>query len=902
MKNSASPTLALLACMGIGLTAPVPSPAQIPQTPITVQVINDSGLPDSAVYLLVAGQDVNAPLASGQVINYPFAVSGGVAATPVGTVTNTTSALVTNAGTTPAASAGLTVSGAASTIGMSFAPGTIVTGQTTTLTITLPITGAPQLLSFPFNVAMPSGLTISPTQNSGTCAGVAVTPTQISIPAGTSMTNSTCTIVVTVAAGMPGAVTTVTASTSVLQTAPAIVDPASAPLTVVAGASAVTMSFQPASIAAVRNAAATLTINVPNATGSAQTLSAPFTDIMPTAVVVDVTTGNSGTCTGVTLVATQITMQSGATIPPAGCTIVVSVSSVASGSALAGLAQAGQVTSPYTGNPRTVYEFSMSTVSSGNLFISYNQPVAYPPAPTVTANYRFQPLEFSYSNAIVSNGDLTSIDFYGIPLELQTFASTDAALQHPLDRVTYYTSTPTLRRAFVNVNPDLQYAFVGTSGAATTVFNPGGPNPYDSFLRIIGPNQLAAPGTSPLPSGAPTGNPKPWPYPSFAGYLDALANNSYTFNEVDNGVISAYTFNYSGSITKVKAGTDEPCVPGGKTVAGWLIKLTGTTQAPSPLPSDAEICIPLPATDPGTGSADFFIYGAVQNCEALSIYPMGGLPTCQDTDAATLAVMSNSVYGWIQADVLAALNFGYMQGSADTTTGNVGYSNVWYNLPPVQYPFGLARKSPDDGNYNPWAALMYNHSDAYGFAFSDRKGRPSPDIAYPIGGTLRIWILPDQRLDAPMVAAGAAAGGSTDNSIPLAWTPVDGADHYVVTWSPPYVPASATVKSTSYSIPDLQPGTPYAITVAAYNASGSMRSYEMPIRAMTAGAAATPTGGNANFQFGVNWNLPTYPQLPAPQPVTLTPQSATLAVTSAAWFVDMTFFPATIAPNGSALM
>jgi hypothetical protein len=153
-----------------------------------------------------------------------------------------------------------------------------------------------------------------------------------------------------------------------------------------------------------------------------------------------------------------------------------------------------------------------------------------------------------------------------------------------------------------------------------------------------------------------------------------------------------------------------------------------------------------------------------------------------------------------------------------------------------------------------------------------------------------------------MVSAGSAAGGSTDTSIPLAWPPVDGADHYVVTWSPPYVPASATVKSTSYSITGLQPGTPYAITVAAYNASGSMRSYDMPVRAMTAGATAPPASGNANFQFGVNWNLPAYPQLPASVPVTLPPASATLTVSSAAWFVDTTFYPATIPPGGSALL
>src|SRR4029453_11306437 len=144
------------------------------------------------------------------------------------------------------------------------------------------------------------------------------------------------------------------------------------------------------------------------------------------------------------------------------------------------------------------------------------------------------------------------------------------------------------------------------------------------------------------------------------------------------------------------------------------------------------------------------------------LYGSGSLYVCSDADTAALGAMANSVYGWIQADVLSALNFGYMNGLADAQTNGVGYSNVWYNLPPVQYPFGFARPAPatqpNDGRYNLWAGMMYKHSDAYGFAFSDRKGRPSPDIAYPIGGTLRIWILPDSRLEAPMVTAGGGGG------------------------------------------------------------------------------------------------------------------------------------------------
>ncbi len=446
--------------------------------------------------------------------------------------------------------------------------------------------------------------------------------------------------------------------------------------------------------------------------------------------------------------------------------------------------------SPNSGQQRPVYTFSMSSVSSGNLYFSYKSPVTYPTAPTVTAKYRFQSLEFSYSNAISSNGDLTSIDFYGIPLELQTFAPGDTTFQYALDRVSYYTSTASLLKAFTAVDANLRFAFMRTDGAP---FNPA-TDSFADFARIVGPNQLAAPGTSPVqwPASAPTGytgawpHPQgsPWPYGSFADYLDSLVAAHYTFVESDNAVISAYTFYYTGSIA-------------GNRTTGYTITLIGGNR------EDPTITLSLPPQDAAKGGFDFAIYGVPQNCRTLQVSGM----TCTDANVASL---TNSVYGWIQADVISALNFGYMNGVADASNGGVGQSSVWYGLPPVQFPFGQARAT-SDGYYNAWAALMYNHSDAYGFAFSDRRGRPSPDITFPVGGTLRIWILPDKRLDTPL----PKVIGFDSQSISLSWPVVADADHYVVTWSPPYTTNSQTVAQppagaglASYQITGLAAGTP----------------------------------------------------------------------------------------------
>ena len=144
--------------------------------------------------------------------------------------------------------------------------------------------------------------------------------------------------------------------------------------------------------------------------------------------------------------------------------------------------------------------------------------------------------------------------------------------------------------------------------------------------------------------------------------------------------------------------------------AGYTITLTGAS------PADPDITLFLPPQAASNGGFDFLVYGIPQNCATLQVSGF----TCTSANVQTLA---NSVYGWIQADVMAALNFGYLKGGADAATQGIGQSSVWYGLPPIQYPFGRAR-SVNDGFYNPWAALMYNHSDAYGFAFSDRSGRP----------------------------------------------------------------------------------------------------------------------------------------------------------------------------------
>ncbi|MFO1316169.1 MAG: hypothetical protein U1F58_11255 [Burkholderiales bacterium] len=111
-------------------------------------------------------------------------------------------------------------------------------------------------------------------------------------------------------------------------------------------------SIAPASIAP--GGTATLTLTLGNPTALPQTLAAAFTDPMPAGVTT--TSGNAGTCAGVTVTATQIAMAAGSTIPPGGCTIVVTITSSTPGTVVntTGSLQTGGGTAPPASAPITV--------------------------------------------------------------------------------------------------------------------------------------------------------------------------------------------------------------------------------------------------------------------------------------------------------------------------------------------------------------------------------------------------------------------------------------------------------------------------------------------------------------------------------------------------------------------
>lgn len=226
----------------------------------------------------------------------------------------------------------------------------------------------------------------------------------------------------------------------------------------------------------------------------------------------------------------------------------------------------------------------------------------------------------------------------------------------------------------------------------------------------------------------------------------------------------------------------------------------------------------------------------------------------QPTDTVLTQFYTNSVYSYAVADVLAALNFGFL-GSQNA--GDTGAE--WYATFPQRYPFVQARAwtgHPDDHFYNEWASIFYNCSDAYSFAFSDRVS-PSPLIGVKTNSQqiLRITYLPENQLDAPVVSMAS----QTDTGIDITWTAseLDTDVTYDVAIEPNDAQTVITKDSLTASITGLTKATPYTIKVKAVK--GNQQSLVLPLYTSTTGTydplTYTAGAGIVPFQIAFTWSL-----------------------------------------------
>lgn len=165
--------------------------------------------------------------------------------------------------------------------------------------------------------------------------------------------------------------------------------------------------------------------------------------------------------------------------------------------------------------------FMLGDITAGRLFVSYGQGVG--PAEPMTAPVRNDKIEFTNPGVV----NLTSVDFFGIPIDVQTLDSSN----NVLDTLAFRCHTST-------IVPQLQ-GITGVSGAQINTA-------AGSFSRFLSP-QMNPPAT----------------YPLMTGYLASMTGKTITVNSTFYGN-PLQTTNYTGTFA-----------------ADGSITLTGTLTTPS---------------------------------------------------------------------------------------------------------------------------------------------------------------------------------------------------------------------------------------------------------------------------------------------------------------------------------
>lgn len=532
------------------------------------------------------------------------------------------------------------------------------------------------------------------------------------------------------------------------------------------------------------------------------------------------------------------------------------------GQQLSTLTQSGTVPSERTGASLPLYQVTINTVNSGRLWVSYYGSGTAPScaagngvvqfngaaAPLNTEPYRYDKMEVTYDGT-TWNANLTALDFLAIPMRMEAVSAAGTID----DSRSFYASIYTLGSA--------AYQLFGANSLGWNGTTP---------LRIYGP------GTMTTNVNASTGSPAP--YPSFAPYLASLVgitnldtSGSQSFAELtqanggapvyvdDNGntqylEIPAYSasYDYGIQVQQASNGYNLALTPKSFTVTSGTL--------PSYLPSGGNVGITIPLTGK---VLDRNLYATPLDSSTFQLaspitYPANCQTTaCQESFYA--AAVGNTVYGWVVANVTSGLVLGFFNRDASANS-----TADWYSSIPAMQPFGAARTWLD-GFYDPYAALIFNASDAYGFPFSDRITVGVNPLLQSTDPNLRVTILADDMPDAPVATA---APGSTSGSLNVSWQAVPCYEsgctvgYTVAVWPPAPSMPQPSVGQTGLDITGLTPGVVYTVKVGAQITAGGVTSQSpvLPVQGVAAGtfsmAAVDPTNGVYGLNLNSNWQVP----------------------------------------------
>ena len=381
----------------------------------------------------------------------------------------------------------------------------------------------------------------------------------------------------------------------------------------------------------------------------------------------------------------------------------------------------GSGTYPKNGNwytlDRLAEGVSISSFS-GRIYVCYGnawiiQYKNYEPGQAVTdPNFylRYDKMEITFTGSPNDVADLTSIDYWSIPMTLSTYLSTKSKTS-PVQTVTGLLNGTTAEKIYTVLNalstpPVSAIAGPGgTDGAPMPSLVPGsyqqfgtGPSPMSSFARIIGPSSY--PAILPLPGGIPV---QPYDlFNDYLAYLNATFGPGTTISAsivgLGNGVIALIQGQFAG------VGSPPPSTG---PQSRQQYSLTAVINS--------NYDIVLTGSVGGANTTMLYTYASLIN--PTGIY--GGNAPFYLNSSTTQTAPANDVYGWIGGDLFSGFNIGAIGSTTKINDSMVGAmpSQSWFTIKPENF-FGGLQTRPNF--FNQWAATLAQLSQAYNFAFTDR--------------------------------------------------------------------------------------------------------------------------------------------------------------------------------------
>lgn len=360
---------------------------------------------------------------------------------------------------------------------------------------------------------------------------------------------------------------------------------------------------------------------------------------------------------------------------------------------------------------------------SGRIYISYGQTwsvlnAGYEPAQNITdPNFflRYDKMELTFNGNPTDVADLTSIDYWSIPMQLETFlhnaiVQTDNGIKTGKTSQMIYTQ---LRAITATPQSGLNNAVPAVVPGS---FKQLPTQPGTGFARIIGPS-----------SYPPIGGVPVTPYDLFEDYLTSLIQNfgpNTTVGKVipglGNGIIATIAGQFNGV---------GPDVPTTGPQSAQAYNLTASI--------DNTGDITLTGTIGSVVGTTTIVYTKNDLISPSGIYGANALFSINGGASQNPA---NDVYGWITGDLLAGFNIGAIGSETIIGKTKVGAmsSTDWFSISSTSL-FSALQNNPL--HYNQYAAVLQQLSDAYNFAYSDRFSPVLVSVNPAIADTLQISLL-----------------------------------------------------------------------------------------------------------------------------------------------------------------